>query len=99
MKKLVVAMGILTLGLYATDFSQMTMDVLNALRGAVSADERDAFKTEMQSRLQAMTPEERQTYISERRNSAGTGSGQGSMQRLRDGSGGGMMRRGGGGRR
>jgi hypothetical protein len=96
MKKFILAAGLLTVGLLATDFSQMTMEELNAMRGTVSTEERDAFRAEMQSRLQAMTPEERQAYITERRNNANNDSGQGTMQRLRDGSGGGMMHRGGG---
>lgn len=94
MKKFILAAGLLTVGLLATDFSQMTMEELNAMRGTVSTEERDAFRAEMQSRLQAMTPEERQAYSAERRNNSDQG--QGSMQRLRDGSGGGMMHRGGG---
>jgi len=94
MKKAIVLVGVLSLGLFATDFSQMTMEQLNAMRGSVSTEERDAFRAEIQKRLQSMSQEERQNYSAQRRQ--GTSNGQGSMQRLRDGSGGGMMHRGGG---
>jgi len=94
MKKSILATALLTVGLLATDFSQMTIEELNAMRGTVPTDERDAFRAEIQNRLQVMTSEERQAYAAERRNNSDQG--QGSMQRLRDGSGGGMMHRGGG---
>ncbi len=96
MKKTILTLGLMTITtLCATDFSTMSMEELNAMRGSVSVEERDAFRAEMQNRLQTMTPEERQQYISERKKQS-NGKGQGSMQRLRDGSGGGMMRKGGG---
>ena len=95
MKKLILVAGLSTVCLLATDFSQMTIEELSAMRGTVPVAERDAFRAEMQKQLKAMTPEERQAYTTQRRESAGKGSGQGSMQRLRDGSGGGMMRGGG----
>ncbi len=50
--------------LIAADYSQMTMEELNALKGPLSVEER----AETQSRLQAMTPEERQAYIKNREN-------------------------------
>jgi len=86
MKKIVLIAALMGVGLYATDFSQMTTDELFAMRGSISAEERDAFKAEIQSRMQAMSDEERQAFMSQR--------GQGQGQRLRDGSGGGMMRKG-----
>lgn len=55
-------MSIAAMSLMATDFSQMSLEELTALRGTVSSQERDAFKAEMQSRMQAMTPEERSTF-------------------------------------
>ena len=94
MKKIILLVGLLSVGLFATDFSQMTMEELNAMRGTVSAGDKDAFKAEMQTRLKSMSQEERQNYSSQRRDNASQG--QGTMQRLRDGSGGGMMRKGGG---
>ena len=94
MKKIILLAGLLSVGLLATDFSQMTMEQLSAMRGTVSASDKDAFKAEMQTRLKSMSQEERQNYSSQRRSNASQG--QGTMQRLRDGSGGGMMRKGGG---
>lgn len=95
MKKLILVAGLSTACLLATDFSQMTIEELSAMRGTAPVEERDAFRAEMQNRMNAMTPEERQAYAAQRRGSAGKGSGQGTRQRLRDGSGGGMMRGGG----
>lgn len=113
MKKVIIGLSIATISLMAVDYSQMTMEELNALRGTVAVEEQDAFKAEMQSRMQAMTPEERQIYRAERGNRKGQGlqdgSGQGRMnkgseykgqgvkQRLRDGSGAGNMHQGSGG--
>jgi hypothetical protein len=51
-------------------------------------EDRDAFRAEMQSRLQAMTPEERDAYR--------TNYGQALGDRLQDGSGAGSMRQGAG---
>ena len=92
MKKLILTISMLTVGLAATDFSQMTMEQLNAMRGTVATEERDAFRAEMQNRLKAMSPEEHQAYAAARRKNADKG--QGTMQRLRDGSGSGIIYRG-----
>lgn len=101
MKKLILAAGLMTVGLLATDFSQMSIAELNAMRGSVSTQDKSAYKTEVQSRLKAMDEAERQTYRAERRN--GSSSGEGSMKQHRygsgsgSGSGGGGMHRGSGG--
>jgi len=103
MKKIIIGMSMAAMSLMAVDYSQMTMEELNALRGTVAVEEQDAFRAEMQSRMQAMTPEERAQYREDRGNAKGQGlrdgSGQGRMnkgseykgqgvkQRLRDGSG------------
>ncbi len=94
MKKIILTLSLISVTLFATDFSKMNMEELNAMRGSVPIEERDAFRAEMQSRLQAMSPEERQQYISERKKRRSNG--KGTMQRSRDGSGTGMMRKGGG---
>jgi hypothetical protein len=99
MKKLILAAGLITVGLFATDFSQMSIAELNAMRGTVSAQDKSAYKTEVQSRLKAMDEADRQTYRSDRRN--GSASGEGSMKQHRygsgSGSGGGGKHRGSGG--
>ncbi len=113
MKKMIVSMSLVAMSLAAADYSQMSMEELNALRGTIAVEERDAFKAEMQSRMQAMTPEERAQYRSDRgqgmgqklrdgsgqgkMHRGGKGQGQGIQQRLRDGSGAGSMKQGTGG--
>ena len=104
MKKLILAAGLMTVGLWATDFSQMSIAELNAMRGSVSTEDRSAYKAEVQNRLKAMDEAERNSYREERRN--GSSSGEGSMKQHRHGSGsgsgsggGGMHRGNGGGRR
>jgi len=88
MKKIVLGLAVLGLSLVAADFSQMSTEELVALKGTVAVEDRDAFRTEMQSRLLAMTPEERAAYR--------TNNGQALGQRLQDGSGAGSMRQGAG---
>ena len=101
MKKLILAAGLMTVGLFATDFSQMSIAELNAMRGSVSTEDKSAYKAEVQNRLKAMDEAERNTYRAERRN--GSSSGEGSMKQHRygsgsgSGSGGGGMHRGSGG--
>jgi len=99
MKKIILIAGLLTVGLLATDFSQMSIAELNAMRGSVSTEEKNAYKAEVQNRLRAMDEAERDSYRAERRN--GSSSGEGSMKQHRygSGSGGGKHRGGGGGRR
>ena len=99
MKKLILAAGLIIVGLFATDFSQMSVAELNAMRGSVSTQDKSAYKAEVQNRLKAMDEAERQTYRAERRN--GSSGGEGSMKQHRygsgSGSGGGGMHRGSGG--
>lgn len=82
----ILAGSILATGLWAADFSSMTMEELTALRGKVPVEERDAFRAEMQKRMQSMTPEERQKYMPAGR----TGPMDGTGSRYGKGSGGGM---------
>ncbi len=99
MKKLILATGLMTIGLWATDFSQMSIAELNAMRGSVSTQDKSAYKAEVQNRLKTMDEAERNTYRAERRN--GSSSGEGSIKQHRygsgSGSGGGGMHRGSGG--
>ncbi len=108
MKKIIIGMSLVTISLMAADYSQMTMEELNAQRGTVAVENRDAFRTEMQSRMQAMTPEERAAFRADRTNMQGQGARggmgagkmdrgnntQGTRQRVRDGSGAGKMGQG-----
>ncbi len=93
MKKVILATSMIVMGLMAADYSQMTTEELNNLRGTVATEDRDAFRAEMQSRMQAMTPEERQTYRADRGNKGQgprDGSGKGKMNKGNNGAGGGM---------
>ncbi len=82
-------MSVVAMSLMAADYSQMSMEELNALRGTIAVEERDAFRAEMQSRMQAMTPQERTQYRTERSKGMDMG------QKQRNGSGQGKMHRGG----
>ena len=72
MKRFILIAGVLATGVMATDFASLTTEELVALRGAVAVEERDAFKTELQSRLQDLTLEERQALMSKSGAAAGT---------------------------
>ncbi len=110
MKKLLIMMTLLAMSLMAADYSQMTMEELNALRGTIAVEDREAFRAEMQSRIAQMTPDELNAFREDRmatggagaRDGSGIGSmkrgsanqGQGAGQRLQDGSGAGSMGQG-----
>lgn len=74
MKRAILTFSLLTAGLMATtDFSQMTTSELIALRGSVAIEDRDAFRTEMQSRTATMTTQERDTLMASRQANGGMG--------------------------
>ena len=75
MKKIVLAISVLTLGLMATDFTSMTSDELIALRGTVAVEDRDAYRAEMQDRMSTFTPAQ-QDALRNSRSSQGKGMGQ-----------------------
>jgi len=102
MKKLALALVFIAGLLNATDFSSMSTEDLLNLKGSVPVDERDAFRTEMQSRISNMSSDEKAALgVGESKFSHGLANG--TAQRLRDGSGSGGMYKGsrgrGGGRR
>ena len=93
-----------TIAAFAADYTTMTLEEMQAMRGTLPVEERPAFQAEMQSRLQAMTPEERQAATSTMKQSKsgpmdGTGSqmrqGGGMGSGMGSGTGGGKMYRGG----
>ena len=86
MRKLFIAMLLATMSLLAVDYSQMTMEELNAMRGTLPVEERDAFRAEIQNRIAVMTPEELAAFKESRQAMQG--------QKLRDGSGTGVMQKG-----
>jgi len=103
----ILGLGLLAAPAFAeTDYSSMSNEDLAATRGTMrdaSQEERDAFRTEWQSRVNSMSQEERQEAIGRPANAAQDGAGnkyrQGSGQGKRDGSGSGGGRGSGRGRR
>lgn len=89
MKKILIAVIVATISLMAVDYSQMTLEELTEMRGTIAVENREAFRAEMQSRLEAMTPEEQAAFREERS--------MGNSQGVRDGSGSGGMNKGSGG--
>lgn len=86
MKKIALVF-LLTLSFsYGADYSSMSLEELQSARGSVAEGDRDAFKSEMQSRMQSLSPQEREDAKSSMRQS-GSGSQDGSSQMRRDGSG------------
>ena len=88
MRKILIAMSIAVVSLMATDYSAMTFDELNALRGTVAVEDKEAFRTEMRGRIDAMSDEDRTAYFADR---AVVGSGNG----VKDGTGSGSQGAGG----
>ena len=75
---------------FAVDYSAMSTDELKASRGTVAEADRRAFQREMKSRMQALSPEERQAQSSSMRQSkSGAQDGSGSQMRQGNGTGGG----------
>jgi len=98
MKRVLIA-TLLASAVFATDFSQMSTDALVKMRGTVSPSERTAFQTEMQKRMQTMTPAQRQQLMQTApgqgkgmagQNSQGMKSGQGKGRGMGAGQGQGM---------
>ncbi|MBT3298924.1 MAG: DUF1104 domain-containing protein [Campylobacteraceae bacterium] len=89
-KRILISTVLLAVELCATDYSTFTNDELFNSRGTVTAENREAFKDEMQSRMQSLTPEERSSYRGSESRSGGSANG--TMSRLRDGSGSGSSR-------
>lgn len=86
MKK-VTLIALLSLNVFAADYTAMSMEELQAMRGSVAAEDKAAFQTEMQSRMQALSPEERKTAVSSMRQSkSGSADGMGSQMRKGGGS-------------
>lgn len=89
MKKLLI-FPLLTLSLFATDYSSMSLEELLSNKGTIPAEDKTAFQDAMKSKVQALTPEERASMNLGKDNT----NGKGTMQRLRDGSGTGNMYKG-----
>lgn len=87
MKKVVLTALLVAAGsIFAADYSSMSTEELKAMRGSVPAEERAAFRSEMQKRASTMSAEERASMQKSKSGPAdGTGMKKGGM-----GSGGGM---------
>ncbi len=59
---LIALLSLVALNGFAADYSTMTTAEMQALRGSVPVEDRASFQTEMQTRVQAMTTEERSVF-------------------------------------
>jgi hypothetical protein len=66
MKRAILTVGLLGMSLWGVDFSQMTTEQLIDMRGTVLVEDRDAYQSEMQSRLSTMTTDERASFTASR---------------------------------
>jgi hypothetical protein len=94
MKKVVLLKAILVSMVFATDYSGMTLDEMLSARGTVAQEDKDSFRTEMQSKMQSLSPEERESYRQSNQGMRNSSNSNGTSQRLRDGSGAGGMYKG-----
>ena len=62
MKKLILIAGCLTIGAFAAEFSKMTLQELNDLRDKITAEDKQAYVTEIRKRAVEMTAEEKARY-------------------------------------
>lgn len=82
MNKMILALVAASISVWAADFRSMSTEELQAMRGSVPADEKAAFQSEMQSRLQSMSSEERQAATASMKQSkSGPADGTGSQMR------------------
>ncbi len=88
MKKFILSIIFLSGLLYATDYSSMSTEDLINLRGSVPAQDRTAFRSELQSRISAMSTSERESLGIG--NAQGSGSGTQTRKRMQNMNGSGM---------
>lgn len=89
MKKLLIGSCLFVGSLLASDYSSMTLDEMLSQRGSVAVEDRDAFRTEMQTKMQKLTPEQRAELRGSKGKGKGAGSGTGNRYKGSKGSGGG----------
>ena len=92
MKKIILLSCLLTVSVFATDYSYLSTEEMMNMRGSVAEADREAFKAEMQGRVGSMSEDERNSFMQSRGQGQQDGSG---MQR---GQGSGMGQGGGRGR-
>ena len=74
MKKIVLAVATLGVLAFGADYSAMSATELSAMRGTVPTEDRAAFQSAMQTKMQALSPEERSYLTKARTSNPGTGS-------------------------
>jgi hypothetical protein len=94
MKKITL-IALLSLNVFAADYSSMSITDMQAMRGTVPEADRTDFQSAMQSKMQTLSPEERQATSSLKQIKSGSMDGTGSQMRQGSGTGGGKMYRGG----
>ena len=94
MKKSLLALVALSVMAFAVDYSAMSATELAAMRGTVATEDQTAFKAAMQSKMQALSPDERAT-LTGARTASGTGSMGASASGTGAGAGGGAGKGGG----
>ncbi|PNV83175.1 MAG: hypothetical protein C0627_06475 [Sulfurimonas sp.] len=81
MKKLSLIL-LSAVAVFAVDYSAMSTEELRAARGSVAEADRSSFQNEMQSRMQALSPQDREAASSSMRQSrSGAQDGSGSQMR------------------
>jgi len=74
MKKSLLALVALSVMAFAVDYSAMSATELSAMRGTVATEDQAAFQAAMQSKMQALSPDERAALSQARTANPGTGS-------------------------
>jgi hypothetical protein len=87
MKKIVAGILFLGITLFGADYTAMSLDDLLLQKGSIPEADRAAFQSAMQSKMGALSPEERA-------NIQNANGGQGQKIQKKDGTGGGNMNKG-----
>ena len=74
MKKSLLALVAFSVMAFAVDYSAMSATELAAMRGTVATEDQAAFQAAMQSKMQALSPDERAALSQARTANPGTGS-------------------------
>jgi len=74
MKKSLLSLIALSVMAFAVDYSAMSATELSAMRGTVATEDQAAFQAAMQSKMQALSPDERAALSQARTTNPGTGS-------------------------
>lgn len=80
-KVLIFAAAILQLSAFAADYSKMSIEEMNQMRGTLKAEERAQFQKAYQEKLQQLPVEERSKYMGKTENASGQGQGAGGKMR------------------